>query len=168
MESLFAQVWEGLSRPFDQKFIPSVHFYDEWGSQLFTQCENLPEYYLTRCEMSILRDPHTVQRMQKLLSLSNPSHLTLVDLGAGDGCKTLGFLKQWCSQAEQPALQDPLSTFRLISLLRRAVKLQTHSSIWTGHRTPHREWHVNRLLVIRWQNWKIFENNSQRRAVCSI
>ena len=101
MESLLAQVWEGLSRPFDQKFIPSAYFYDERGSQLFTQCENLPEYYLTRCEMSILRDPHTVQRMQTLLSLSNPSHLTLVDLGAGDGCKTLGFLKHWCSQAEE-------------------------------------------------------------------
>ena len=100
MESLLAQVWEGLSRPFGQKFIPHAYQYDEKGSQLFSQMESLPEYYLTRSEMSILRDPHTVQRMQTLLSLSNPSHLTLVDLGAGDGCKTLGFMEQWCSQAK--------------------------------------------------------------------
>lgn len=96
--SLLAQVWEGLSRPYGQKYIPSAYFYDDRGSQIYVQIENLQEYYPIRIEKSILSDPYTVKRMQQLLS--NPSHLTLVDLGAGDGHKSLVFLEQWCLQAE--------------------------------------------------------------------
>ncbi len=38
----------------DQKFIPSKYFYDERGSKLFEDICDLPEYYPTRTEISIL------------------------------------------------------------------------------------------------------------------
>lgn len=37
-----------------QKFIPSKYFYDAYGSHLFEKICCLPEYYLTRTELSIL------------------------------------------------------------------------------------------------------------------
>src|SRR5438270_12725429 len=37
------------------KSIPSKYFYDARGSRLFQQIMELPEYYLTRCELEILR-----------------------------------------------------------------------------------------------------------------
>lgn len=46
-------VERGLSAA--QKFIPSKYFYDARGSRLFDQICTLPEYYLTRTEMILLR-----------------------------------------------------------------------------------------------------------------
>src|SRR5262249_25017241 len=52
--SFAADVLAGLSaRP---KRLPPKYFYDEAGSRLFEQITELPEYYPTRCELSILRD----------------------------------------------------------------------------------------------------------------
>lgn len=45
---------EGLTAP--QKFIPSKYFYDTYGSGLFEKICHLPEYYLTRTELSILKE----------------------------------------------------------------------------------------------------------------
>jgi L-histidine N-alpha-methyltransferase len=45
-------VLDGLTRPF--KEIPPKHFYDTRGSELFEQICELPEYYPTRTERSIL------------------------------------------------------------------------------------------------------------------
>jgi L-histidine N-alpha-methyltransferase len=39
----------------DQKFLPSKYFYDARGSRLFEKICLLPEYYLTRTELSLLR-----------------------------------------------------------------------------------------------------------------
>jgi L-histidine N-alpha-methyltransferase len=47
-------VLDGLTRPF--KELPPKHFYDARGSELFEQICELPEYYPTRTELSILRD----------------------------------------------------------------------------------------------------------------
>src|SRR5262245_19868566 len=54
-ESSFADdVITGLTaRP---KRLSPKYFYDEAGSQLFEQITELPEYYPTRCELSILRE----------------------------------------------------------------------------------------------------------------
>jgi uncharacterized SAM-dependent methyltransferase len=38
------------------KRLPPKYFYDETGAQLFEQITALPEYYLTRCELQILRE----------------------------------------------------------------------------------------------------------------
>ena len=43
----------GLKQP--QKAIPPKYFYDATGSKLFDEITRLPEYYLTRTEMAILR-----------------------------------------------------------------------------------------------------------------
>jgi len=39
----------------DQKYIPSKYFYDARGSRLFREICQLPEYYLTRMELTLLR-----------------------------------------------------------------------------------------------------------------
>ena len=65
-----------------QKSIPPKFFYDKKGSQLFEEICKLPEYYLTRTEISIL-----TQLYEKL-----PPHLNgdfrLVELGSGSSKKT--------------------------------------------------------------------------------
>src|SRR5713101_6612227 len=38
------------------KQLPPKYFYDETGAQLFEDITALPEYYLTRCELQILRE----------------------------------------------------------------------------------------------------------------
>src|SRR5262245_29142147 len=54
-ESPFASdVLAGLSRR--PKQLPPKYFYDEAGSQLFEEITELPEYYPTRTELSILRE----------------------------------------------------------------------------------------------------------------
>lgn len=76
-----ADVLEGLShRP---RSIPSMYFYDEAGSRLFQQITELEEYYLTRCERSILE-----QFGSEIATLLAAEPFRLVELGAGDGSKT--------------------------------------------------------------------------------
>lgn len=73
----------GLSeRP---KRLPSKYFYDDAGSRYFQRIMALPEYYLTDCEAEIL----TKHAAEMLASLASGGPLNLVDLGAGDGKKTL-------------------------------------------------------------------------------
>ncbi len=52
--SLAYDVLDGLTRPF--KELPPKHFYDARGSELFERICELPEYYPTRAEKSILID----------------------------------------------------------------------------------------------------------------
>lgn len=83
---LAAAVRVGLSsRP---KQLPSRLFYDAVGSALFQRIMELPEYYLTRSEHEILtrHSPHVARRLA-------PGPCDVVDLGAGDGRKTLLLLR---------------------------------------------------------------------------
>ncbi len=52
--SLARDVREGLTR--SSKRLPPKHFYDKRGSELFERICELPEYYLTRAERSILEE----------------------------------------------------------------------------------------------------------------
>ena len=52
-----AEVMRGLKAP--QKAIPPKYFYDAAGSDLFNAITRLPEYYLTRTEVAILRANRT-------------------------------------------------------------------------------------------------------------
>ena len=72
------EIREGLTAP--QKYIPCKYFYDTRGSELFEEICELPEYYPTRTEISILRDmaPELMQ---------TASHQDLVELGAGANLK---------------------------------------------------------------------------------
>lgn len=57
-------------------------FYDELGSQLFEEICELPEYYLTRCEWSIL------EKRAAEIAARFASPTTLVELGSGSATKT--------------------------------------------------------------------------------
>jgi L-histidine Nalpha-methyltransferase len=75
-----ADVRAGLSRPF--KELSPRYFYDELGSQLFEQITELPEYYPTRCERSIL-----VEQAGDICKAANHP-ATLIELGSGSASKT--------------------------------------------------------------------------------
>lgn len=63
-----------------QKHIPCKYFYDARGSRLFEDICRLPEYYLTRTEVSILRDiaPGLMETF---------AHKDIVELGSGSNRK---------------------------------------------------------------------------------
>jgi L-histidine Nalpha-methyltransferase len=72
-------VREGLSSPF--KELPPKYFYDERGSALFEAITELPEYYPTRAERSILD-----ARAAAIVAAARPT--TLIELGSGAAAKT--------------------------------------------------------------------------------
>lgn len=78
-------VLEGLSET--PKQLPSRYFYDDAGSQLFQEIMGLDEYYLTSCELEIL-EKQSAAILAPLIDLP----LNLVDLGCGDGMKTMVLL----------------------------------------------------------------------------
>lgn len=80
------EVLVGLSeRP---KRLPSSYFYDDEGSRLFQQIMGLYEYYPTGCEREILE-----RRGADILRCVEGRPCNIVDLGAGDGAKTIELLR---------------------------------------------------------------------------
>jgi L-histidine Nalpha-methyltransferase len=77
--SLADDVLDGLTRPF--KELPPKHFYDARGAELFDQICELPEYYPTRTERSILQSA-SVQLARATAATE------LVELGSGTAAKT--------------------------------------------------------------------------------
>lgn len=51
-QAITEDIMRGMTAP--RKFVPSKYFYDMTGSRLFGEICTLPEYYLTRTEISIL------------------------------------------------------------------------------------------------------------------
>lgn len=66
----------------NSKFINPKFFYDKKGSDLFELICLLPEYYLTRTEISILKN------FQSSISLYVDMNTNLVELGSGSSVKT--------------------------------------------------------------------------------
>jgi L-histidine Nalpha-methyltransferase len=87
MENTFEHdIKKGLSA--SPKYIPSQYFYDAVGDQLFQQIMNLEEYYLPRLEMEIIgSSSHLIYHEIPFESVD------IVELGSGDGSKTLRLLK---------------------------------------------------------------------------
>jgi len=77
--SLADDVLDGLTRPF--KELPPKHFYDARGAELFDRICELPEYYPTRAERSILE--HNAAELAQLTRAAE-----LVELGSGTAAKT--------------------------------------------------------------------------------
>lgn len=73
------------------KSLPSKYFYDEIGDALFIEIMNMPEYYLTNAEFDIFKNQ--TQALISSLKLQPDTFFELVELGAGDGTKTLELLK---------------------------------------------------------------------------
>ena len=74
------EILAGLQMP--QKRLPSKYFYDERGCQLFEQICRLPEYYLTRTELAIMR-AHVGE-----MSLLIGRCVLLAEMGSGASIKT--------------------------------------------------------------------------------
>src|SRR6478752_7841608 len=74
-----ADVLEGLRAA--PKHVPAKYFYDAAGSHLFERITELPEYYPTRCEMSILR------RQAAEIAELVPPGAALVEFGSGSSKK---------------------------------------------------------------------------------
>ena len=75
-----AEIVAGLNLP--QKMISPKYFYDERGSRLFEQICDLPEYYLTRTEIRIMRE--NINEMVKEIG----PHVSVIEFGSGSGLKT--------------------------------------------------------------------------------
>ena len=88
LDTLRADVAAGLTAT--PKSLPPKYFYDARGSQLFDEITQLPEYYPTRAETSILaRRAGEIARLTRCASL--------VELGSGTSAKTrllLGALRE--------------------------------------------------------------------------
>ena len=74
----------GLSS--EKKYISSHFFYDKIGDELFQQIMELPEYYLTNCEMEIFREQS--ESIISSFNIKKDQEFELIELGAGDGKKT--------------------------------------------------------------------------------
>ncbi|HKR08794.1 MAG TPA: L-histidine N(alpha)-methyltransferase [Gemmatimonadaceae bacterium] len=84
-EQMVRDVHQGLTHK--PKQLSPKYFYDERGSELFEEITQLPEYYLTRAERSLLES-----RIPEIISRARPC--SLVELGAGSATKTRIILDQ--------------------------------------------------------------------------
>jgi dimethylhistidine N-methyltransferase len=95
-ENFRDEVLAGLSK--SPRQLPYKFFYDERGAQLFQQICELPEYYVTRTEIEILR-LHGAE-MAKALG----PQIELIGLGTGAGTKTRILLEE----LHNPAVYVPI------------------------------------------------------------
>jgi L-histidine N-alpha-methyltransferase len=86
-ERVAAAVREGLSAA--PKRLPAWLFYDQAGSRLFEAITELPEYYLTRTERSIL----AAHAPAMIAQAAGRARLRIAELGAGSADKTRLLLK---------------------------------------------------------------------------
>ncbi len=86
-------VLKGLSST--PKYLSSKYFYDDEGSRIFQKIMQMPEYYLTDCELEIFQKQR--QKIYELFALNSKS-FDLIELGAGDGIKTAILLEHFVGQ----------------------------------------------------------------------
>lgn len=80
------EILEGLSQP--QKTLSSKFFYDSRGSILFDAICELPEYYLTRTELSIMQ-----RHIDEIVGSVGPQ-ASLIEFGSGSSQKTRMLLEK--------------------------------------------------------------------------
>lgn len=95
-ENFREEVLRGLSK--SPRELPCKFFYDEHGAQLFRQICELPEYYITRTEIEILR-----LRGAEMATVLGPQ-IELIGLGTGAGTKTRILLEE----LRDPAVYVPI------------------------------------------------------------
>lgn len=111
LEELKRDVLCGLSSP--GRVLPCKWFYDERGSALFDQICQLPEYYPTRTELSIM------EQYGHEMAVGLGPGITLVEFGSGSSLKTRRLLNRLIA----PVAYVPLDISRE-HLLRSASQLQ--------------------------------------------
>jgi len=87
-ETFLLDVIEGLQS--SPKRLHSKYFYDKAGDQLFQQIMNMPEYYLTDCELDIFKNK--TELLAKSILIDNKP-FDLIELGAGDAMKSIYLLE---------------------------------------------------------------------------
>lgn len=98
--SFRSAVLQGLKQP--DKCIPCKYLYDSRGSMLFERICTLPEYYLTRTEMSLL-----ARHAAEIAALAGP-HCRIVEFGAGSSRKVRLLL----AAMDRPAAYVPVDVSR--------------------------------------------------------
>lgn len=88
MSEFYRDVKAGLLAPL--KSLPSKYFYDKIGDHLFQRLMHSDEYYLSRCELSILKTQSG--DMSKIVA-GHFRELDLVELGAGDASKSVYLIR---------------------------------------------------------------------------
>ncbi len=73
------EILRGLTAP--QKRLPPKYFYDKCGSELFDRVCSLPEYYLTRTELELMR-----QHLAEVAALVG-ERVSVIEFGAGSSAK---------------------------------------------------------------------------------
>lgn len=113
-------VLSGLSRV--HPAIPSIWFYDANGSRLFQRIMDLPGYYPTRVETSILERCATA-----IVGSLGQGPSAVVDLGAGDGAKTRLLLSA-------ARARDPVVAYSPVDVSRAALRAASARmrATWTG------------------------------------
>lgn len=94
-----AELLDGLAG--ERKSIPPKFFYDERGSELFTEITRQPEYYPTRTEMKLLADKSA--RLQSLIGDDS----VVIEYGSGSSEKIRLLL-----ESLQPKIYAPLDISR--------------------------------------------------------
>ena len=113
------------------KTLPPKLFYDEVGAELFERISALPEYYLTRAELEILR-----ARAGEIAALAGAG-TALVEYGSGAGLKVRLLL----DALEEPAAYVPIDISRE-QLARVSVELAAEypavavRPVWADYTTP--------------------------------
>lgn len=88
-----SDVLTGLS--LENKQLSSKYFYDDRGSRIFQDIMQMPEYYLTDCELEIFKSKkHEIYES----FVNGDSKYDLIELGAGDGLKTKVLLSHFTKQ----------------------------------------------------------------------
>lgn len=77
------------------KRLSSKYFYNDIGSRIFQDIMQMPEYYLTDCELEVFTSQH-----HEILSAFKADNkaFELIELGAGDGLKTKVLLSSLMNQ----------------------------------------------------------------------
>lgn len=91
-EEFAEDIMKGLSAR--RKSIPAKYHYDAEGSRLFERITELPEYYLTSCEMNALQ-----RNRDCLADLVQGDSINLVEFGPGDGRKTMPLVEHLIERA---------------------------------------------------------------------
>lgn len=94
-QKFYSDVIKGLKS--SPKSMSSKYFYDQQGDQIFQQIMAMDEYYLTDCEMEILKEQ--AAEISKTIAL-NKSPFDLIELGAGDATKSIHLLKQLIGEGQ--------------------------------------------------------------------
>ena len=83
------------------RWLEAFHLYDDRGSELFERICDLPEYYLTRTENTILENS-----AGRIISAAPVE--AIVELGAGYSKKTIHLLRNRCASAAREFLRPSM------------------------------------------------------------